>query len=279
MADPKTTQIKVYTEEELKTFSFSRARYLAIQYEADPTKTMKLEEIIKFILAAQKRTGGKILARQTVAKPATAAVKKPAAEEDEEKGEEEEPTPTKAPAKAATKAPAKKAAPAADPDDDEEPAPPTSRKRTPIDDDEPPMDDDDEPVAKPSKKGKAPAAEPEEVEDDMPPAAEDDVEEEANMGGTNPTVSPEAGGEIAGLLTAIGHTLDEIANSVTALTERVEQMDAGLLEEVGIVREKMFIQSGLLRKILIKSGMGKEDVDKLIALYKADWEKKLAAKS
>ena len=160
MAD-STTQIKIYTEEELKTWAFSRLRYLAIKYGADPTKTMTIEVLLKYVLDKQQKTGGKIQTQQVMPKASTTAASKKAPDDEPD----EEAPATKAPAKAATtKGATTKRAPAPD-DDDDEPTPATTRKHTPIDDDEPalPDDDDDEPPASVSKKGgsgKGPAKAP-----------------------------------------------------------------------------------------------------------------------
>lgn len=295
MADAKLQQIKVYSSEELGEWDYSRLRYLALQYGLAPDKSLKQAELIAFVLKKQKETGGKIPVR-TVAKPS--ASKK--ADDDEEGGgdEDEDAGDKKKASKPAGKA-AKASKPADDEEDDEPPAKrkaadeeeeedePPAKKRKVVDEDEedePPSKkrkaaDEDEEDEPPAKKRKVVDEEEEDEpalpdeEDDEPPAGtkrrgkrsseEDDEPEVEEVQEPAADDGPQAEVGIDEKLNAIGHTIDEVLAKANKLEEYVDNL-----------REKIFIQSGVLRKILIKSGMGKADVDALTAKYKEDWKAK-----
>lgn len=266
MADSAMQPVKTYKEEELKTWNFTRLRYLATKYGLDPTKTFNQNELIAYVVAQQKKTGGKI---KVNAAPATTA-KKAAETSGDDDGEPESdeaatPPPSKG-AKAATKA----AAPASKPAGK---AP--GKKTTP-----PPTDDNDEPPPSAEVEeepgygdiDEEPAAAAEEApEDDVPEAVEEpEAETEAPDEGTQTSETAEGfdTSELVELIKAVGHTQDEVLEKLAGLDDLIAKVDN--------LREKVFIQTGLTRLGLIKQGMGKADVDKYIANFKEAWKKQTA---
>lgn len=254
--------IKIFNEEELKKQSHSRLRYLAVQYGADPTKPLKQEELVEFILRMQKKTGGTITMSNNVAKP----MQKKAAVDPEPEAEEDTPlckTPNPPPPKTVAKAPAKAAAKtsakaAAKPDP--EPEPEDEEVEEPTAESPNEEDPEDAPVTRTrnSAKKALPAQKPDEQEE----ASEEEAAAEEPLA----EVPQEPNDSLGAAVNAVGGAVDSVLAEVRDM--RSELTDLSLS-----VRKKLFTQSGILRRLLVQSGMGKEDINALLARFDAEWAK------